>query len=108
MVELVQRNNVTRASERQHGVASGNDYMVLRLPKCKEYFLLVGIYTVRHFYCNVVVLVRNRTIRAYVVVVVILNLGYLASSVTVVTSVLVHSRLLCGEGLCFHSLIIVI
>ena len=29
------------------------------------------------------------------------HLGYLASSVTVDTSLLMHSRLLCGEGLCF-------
>ena len=33
------------ASERQHGFASGNDYLVTLSTACKEYSLLLRIYT---------------------------------------------------------------
>ena len=81
VVELVQRNNVTHASERQHSknVAPGDVYLVtLSTAMWGILFVIVLLLLLNYYndsawctcHCNLVVLIRNRTIRAYFVVVI--------------------------------------
>ena len=74
--------NVTHAAERQHGVALGHDY--LETWYLEEYCLLLQFLQqigMRHgtCHCKLVVLARNRTIRAYVVVVILNATSWLSA-----------------------------
>ena len=105
VVELVWRNNTTHASERQH---SDDDYLnnhlvSLSTAMWRILFIAQDIYsdsTWGTLHCNLVVLIRNKTIRTLMLLLFwMCRLGYMASSVTVVTSLLMLSMLLCGERL---------
>ena len=75
MVELIWRNKVTHASERQHGGASGNDYLVTLSAAMWGILFDTGVTC----HCNLAELIRNGTIRAYVVVVVVVVILNVAS-----------------------------